>query len=112
MTDSATYEDGLAQLGFVLSGGSRRGGRMWRLQFNRHLEFVLHDYDDTVVLSWSFQMGDYAADRGWVLGTGERSFHEMYPANDVRLPVTVEALETELRRTLSMLRIDLGDPNL
>lgn len=108
----ATYEDGLAELGFAVTGGSRRGGRMWRLAFNRYLEFVLHDYDDTVVLSWSFQMGEYAAARGWVLGTGERSFHEIYPSSDVRLPVTIDALEAELRRTLAMLRLDLGDPNL
>lgn len=108
----ATYEDGLAELGFVLAGGSRRGGRMWRLSFNRHLEFVLHDYDDSVVLSWSFAMGEFAAERGWVMGSGELSFHNLYPARDVRLPIEIGALEAELRRTLTMLRIDLGDPDL
>jgi hypothetical protein len=108
----ATYEDGLAELGFELAGGSRRGGRMWRLPFNRHLEFVLHDYDDSVVLSWSFAMGEFAAERGWLMGSGELSFHNLYPARDVRLPIEIGALEAELRRTLTMLRIDLGDPDL
>lgn len=108
----ATYEDGLTELGFELSGGSRRGGRMWRLAFNRHLEFVLHDYDDSVVLTWSFAMGEYAAERGWVMGSGELSFHNLYPANDVKLPIEIAALEAELRRALTTLRIDLGDPNL
>lgn len=108
----ATYEDGLAELGFALAGESRRGGRMWRLSFNRHLEFVLHDYDDAVVLTWSFALGEYAAERGWMLGSGDLSTHDLYPANDVKLPIEVEALEAELRRTLAGLRMDLGDPNL
>lgn len=108
----ATFEDGLEALGFQLAGSSRRGGRMWRLAFNSHLEFVLHDFDDTVLLSWSFAMGEYAAERGWLLGSGELSFHNLYPRNDVRLPVEVSAVEAELTRVLSTLRLDLGDPNL
>ena len=108
----ATFEDGLEELGFVLGGSSRRGGRMWRLQFNSHLEFVLHDFDDTVLLSWSFGLGEFAAQRGWLLGTGELSFHDLYPQHDVRLPVEVSAVEAELRRVLGTLRIDLGDPDL
>lgn len=108
----AVFEDGLEELGFVLGGSSRRGGRMWRLQFNRHLEFVLHDYDDAVLLSWSFGLGEFAAERGWVLGTGELSFHDLYPKRDVRLAIEIGAVEAEIRRTLLSLRLDLGTPNL
>lgn len=108
----ATYEDGLAALGFELTGESRRGGRMWTLPFNHHLKFTLHDYDDAVVLTWSFALGEYVAQRGWMLGSGDLSTHDLYPVNDVKLPIEIEALEAELRRTLTTLRLDLGDPNL
>ncbi len=106
------YEDHLEALGFVLSGASRTGGRRWQLAFNSHLTFVLHDYQDSVVLSWSFALGDFAERRGWVLGSGENSFHDLYPQHDVRLPIDVAALEAEIRRVLTNLRVDLGDPAL
>lgn len=108
----ATFEDGLESLGFVLGGSSRRGGRMWHLQFNSLLEFVLHDYDDALLLSWSFGLGEFAARKGWLLGTGELSFHDLYPATDVRLPVEVEAVEAELRRVIGTLRVDFADLDL
>lgn len=108
----ATFEDGLEALGFELGGSSRRGGRMWHLQFNSLLEFVLHDYDDAVVLSWSFGLGEFAARQGWVLGTGELSFHDLYPKHDVRLPVEIQAVEAELRRTLATMRVDFGSLDL
>lgn len=107
-----TFEDHLEQLGFVLGGSSRRGGRMWSLQLNRYVTFVLHDYHDHVVLTWSAALGDLVAERGWVLGTGELSFHDVYPAHDVRLDASIEAVEAELRRILATMRLDLGDPTL
>ncbi len=107
-----TFEDHLEELGFVLGGASRRGGRMWTLQLNRHVTFTLHDYHDHVVLTWSASLGDLLAERGWVLGTGELSFHDVYPAHDVKLPATIAAVEAELRRVLGTMRIDLGDPDL
>ena len=110
--DVETFEDGLEALGFVLAGSSRKGGRRWTLAFNTHLEFVLHDFHDTVLLSWSVALGDYVESRGWVLGTGENSFHDLYPRNDVRLPVEIGAVEAEIRRVLGTLRLDLGDPSL
>jgi hypothetical protein len=110
MSPPATFEDGLEQLGFTLAGASRRGGRMWRLTFNRHLEFVLHDFHDEVVLTWSVALGELVAERGWVLGSGETTFHELYPAHDVRLPASLDAVEAELRRVLGSLRVDLADP--
>ncbi len=111
--DTATaFEDGLERLGFQLGSATRRGGRRWSLPVNRYLEFALHDYHDAVVLTWSFALGDYVQARGWVLGTGERSFHDLYPAHDVRLEPDIEAVEAELRRVLGSLRLDLGDPDL
>lgn len=109
---ATTFEDGLEELGFRLTGASRRGGRMWQLDFNRFLSFVLHDYHDSVVLSWALDLGDFAADRGWVLGSGETSFHQVYPAADVRVAAELTAVEAELRRVLATLRVDFADPAL
>lgn len=107
-----TFEDGLEELGFELAGESRRGGRMWRLELNRFLTFVLHDYHDAVVLTWSVALGDLVAERGWVLGTGETSFHELYPQHDVKLPVEIASVEAEIRRVLGTLQLNLADPAL
>ncbi len=107
-----TFDDELERLGFRVSGSSRRGGRMWTLQFNRYLAFMLHDYDDAVVLTWSFELGEYLLERGWQLGTTDTSTAELYPVADVRLPLDVGALEGEITRVLATLRLDLGDPHL
>lgn len=109
---SGIFEDHLEALGFVLTGSSRRGGRMWQLDFNRYLTFVLHDYHDAVVLSWSLDLGSFASDRGWVLGSGETSFHQVYPAADVRVAAEAAAVDAELRRVLGSLRVDFADPEL
>lgn len=108
----ATFDDGLEALGFRVQGSSRRGGRMWGLAFNRHLRFVLHDYDDHVVLSWSFALGDHLQERGWQLSMTDTSTAELYPQHDVRLPLDLEAVRGEVTRVLATLRLDLGDPAL
>lgn len=110
--DAGTFEDELEALGFELQGASRRGGRLWTLPFNTYLTFTLHDYHDQVVLTWAFDLGEFAAARGWVLGSGETSFHGLYPAHDVRLAVDVGAIGAEITRVLAGLRLDLGDPAL
>jgi hypothetical protein len=107
-----TFDDELEHLGFRVSGSSRRGGRMWMLAFNRFLTFTLHDYDDAIVLTWSFALGDYCLERGWQIGASETSIQELYPQNDVRLPLDAEAVRGEVTRVLSTLRLDLGDPSL
>jgi hypothetical protein len=107
-----TFDDHLEALGFRVQGGSRRGGRMWTLPFNRYLTFTLHDYDDAVVLTWSFAFGDFLLDRGWQSSTTDASVAEIYPQRDVRLPLDIEALGGEITRVLSTLRLDLGDPAL
>ena len=107
-----TFDDELEALGFVVQGHSRRGGRMWVLGFNRFLEFTVHDYDDSLVFTWRFDLGEYVLERGWQIGAADTSFQELYPQRDVRLAVDVAAVESEITRVLSTLRLDLGDPAL
>ena len=106
------FEEGLADLGFRLAGTSRRGGRMWELTFNRYLEFVLHDFHDHVVLTWALKLGEFMESRGFQLGSGEASYHELYPKHDVKLPIEVDSVRAELTRTLGLLRFDFADPSL
>lgn len=108
----STFDDELESLGFRVQGASRRGGRRWVLAFNRFLTFVLHDYDDHVVLTWSFAFGDYLAERGWQSSLTDASAAELFPMHDVRLPLDIDALGGEITRVLTTLRIDLGQPDL
>lgn len=110
--DETTFDDQLERLGFRVTGESRRGGRIWTLVFNRYLTLNLHDYHDEVVLSWVFAWGDFVEQRGWVMGSGETSFHELYPRRDVKLGATIADVEGEIRRVLASLRLDLADPSL
>lgn len=112
MAEGLAFEEQLAELGFERSGQSRWGGRMWTLAFNRYLEFTLHDYHDNVVLTWSLNLGEFVETRGMQLGSGETSYHELYPRNDVKLPIDGDAIRAELTRTLGLLRFDFADPNL
>jgi hypothetical protein len=107
-----TFDDQLEELGFQAAGSSRRGGRLWSLPFNRFLTFTIHDYHDAVFLTWAFALGEFLEERGFVIGSGETSFHELFPRNDVRLPLDIEAVGGEITRVLATLRLDLGDPAL
>lgn len=107
-----TFDEQLEQLGFRVQGSSRRGGRMWTLVFNRMLTFTLHDYNDTIVLTWSCALGEYALERGWQIGASETSGQDLYPQHDVRLPLDAEAVRGEVTRVLASLRLDLADPDL
>lgn len=106
-----TFDDGLEALGFRVQGSSRRGGRMWTLPFNRALTFTLHDYDDRVVLTWSVALGEQLEERGWQSSVTDMSVMEIYPRNDVQLPLRIDAVEAEIRRVLISLRLDLGAPD-
>ena len=106
------FEEGLVELGFRLAGTSRRGGRMWELAFNRYLDFVLHDFHEHVVLTWSLKLGEFMESRGLQLGSGETSYHELYPKHDVKLPIEVDSIRAEITRTLGQLRFDFADPSL
>lgn len=110
--DATTFDDELEALGFRVRGSSRRGGRQWVLAFNRFLTFVLHDYDDHVVLSWSFAFGEFLGERGWQSSLADASVAELFPTHDVRLPLDAEAVGGEITRVLSTLRLDLGQPGL
>lgn len=106
------FDAELAELGFHLQGSSRRGGRMWALAFNRFLTFVLHDYGDALLLSWSFALGEYLEERGWRSSVTDVSVMELYPRSDVRVPRRIDAVGGELTRVLASLRLDLGAPDL
>ena len=47
-----TFEDELEALGFVSQGTTRRGGRHWTLDFNRHLTFSVHDHGTDLLFTW------------------------------------------------------------
>jgi hypothetical protein len=107
-----TFDEQLEVIGFRVQGTSRRGGRMWALPYNRFLTFVLHDYDDAVVLTWAVAFGEYLEERGWRSSVTDTSTAEIYPRADVRLPLDIEAVGAEITRVLGTLRLDLGDPEL
>lgn len=111
-TDGAGEPDAflreLTALGFRPQGQSRRGGRMWSLGFNRYLTFVLHEYDDAIVLTWSVAFGELLAERGWRTSISDASVLELYPTSDVRLERDIEAVGREITRVLGTLRLDLG----
>lgn len=108
----ATFEEGLAGLGFAHQGSTRRGGSQWSLEFNRFLSFTVSDLGDGVVFSWAVALGEYVLERGMQIGAGETSFQELYPQRDVRLPRDTDAVRAEVTRTLGALRLDLADPAL
>ncbi|MTV26192.1 hypothetical protein FTX61_12345 [Nitriliruptoraceae bacterium ZYF776] len=107
-----TFDDELEALGFRVTGRSRRGGRSWGADVNRHLRFTLHDYDDAVVLTWSFALGEHLLERGWQTSVTDTSVVELYPQADVRLPLDIEAVRGEITRVLGTLHLDLADPTL
>ncbi|MDX1619419.1 MAG: hypothetical protein R3320_00410 [Nitriliruptorales bacterium] len=108
----ATFEDELEALGFRPQNRTATGTLVWSLVFNSYLTFTLHDYGETVLFTWVVALGEYLEDRGLKIGSGEASFHELYPATDVRLATDVGAVEAEITRTLRSLRLDLGAPGL
>jgi len=72
---------------------------------------MLHDYDDHVVLTWTCAFGRVIVQRGWQASLGEASELELYPQHDVRLPLDIDAVASEITRVLSLLRLDLGEPS-
>jgi hypothetical protein len=107
-----TFDDQLEALGFRVRTMSRRGGRRWDLPFNSLLTFMLHDYDDHVVLTWTLDAGRVLAGRGWQASVGDVDELEWFPRADVRLPLDIATVRTEITRVLLTLRLDLGDPAL
>jgi hypothetical protein len=114
MADPAapTFDDQLEALGFRARAMSRRGGRRWDLPFNSVLTFMLHDYDDHVVLTWTCALGQVLVHREWRASSGEPGEIEIFPSYDVRLPLDIQAVSSEITRILLTLRVDLGAPDL
>ena len=108
---SSSLASGLEELGFREVSRSR-GTPIWLVGVNRFLQFQLQEEHDSIVLTWRFDLGEFMLSRGWQIGGAETSFQELYPQRDVRVPATIEAVEAEIRRTLGLLRLDLGDPSL
>jgi hypothetical protein len=107
-----TFDDQIEALGFRARSVTRRGGRRWDLPFNRVLTFMLHDYDDHVVLTWECAIGQVIAEREWRASSGEPGEIELFPAYDIRLPLDIDAVSSEITRVLLTLRLDLGAPDL
>jgi hypothetical protein len=105
-----TFDDELESLGFRVRSSSRRGGRRWDLRFNDALTFMLHDYDDHVVLTWTCALGQVLAERGWQTSPSDVAELELFPQHDVRLPLDLDAVAAEITRVLGRLRLDLGEP--
>jgi hypothetical protein len=106
-----TFVDELATLGFRPVGASRRG-RSWAVAFNRHLTFTLHEYDERLLLTWSFALGEHLLERGWQTSMTDESAVELFPAGDVLVARDMAAVRGEITRVLASLRLDLGDPDL
>ena len=106
-----TFDDQLEALGFRARAMTRRGGRRWDLPFNRFLTFMLHDYDDHVVLTWTCALGHALSEREWRASSGEPGEIEIFPVYDVRLPLDIDAVSSEITRVLLTLRLDLGAPD-
>lgn len=106
-----TFDDQLEALGFRARSLSRRGGRRWDLAFNRILTFMLHDYEDHVVLTWTCDLGQVLGERDWRASSGEPGEIELFPNHDVRLPLDIDAVSSEITRILLSLRVDLGAPD-
>ena len=106
-----TFDDQLEALGFRARAMTRRGGRRWDLPFNRFLTFMLHDYDDHVVLTWTCALGNALIEREWRASSGEPGEIEIFPSYDVRLPLDIDAVSSEITRVLLTLRLDLGAPD-
>lgn len=110
--DAATFASAMRDTGFVDQGRTRRGGRQWSLEWNRHLTFDVHEFDEGIVFTWSFNLGEYFLERGMQIGAGETTFQELYPRSDVKLARDEQAVRAEISRTLGLLRLDLGDLDL
>jgi hypothetical protein len=107
-----TFDDQLEALGFRARSMSRRGGRRWDLPFNSILTFMLHDYENHVVLTWTCDLGQVLSEREWRASSGEPGEIELFPSYDVKLPLDITAVSSEITRILLTLRLDLGAPGV
>jgi hypothetical protein len=113
MADATVVGQELESLGFVDQGTSRMGGHQWTFTRNRFLTFTAHHFGGgEIVLTWTFELGEFALERDMQIGAGETSIQELYPRYDVKLPADANAVRGEVERVLGLLRFDLGAPDL
>lgn len=103
----------LLSLGFLLVQRDRRGVLQFARRPNRFLTEWVHDYGDSALFTWEFDLGEFVTEAGWQIGAAETSFQILYPQYDVKIERDLDALAVEisqLERRLS--RVDLADPAL
>ena len=103
----------LDALGFVLVQEDRRGVLQFARKPNRFLTEWVHDYGDSALFTWEFDLGEFVAEMEWQIGAAETSFQILYPQFDVKLARDVDAVAVEIQRVEQRLsRLDLVDPAL
>ena len=103
----------LDALGFVLVQEDRRGVLQFARKPNRFLTEWVHDYGDSALFTWEFDLGEFVAEMEWQIGAAETSFQILYPQFDVKLARDVDAVAVEIQRVEQRLsRLDLVDPTL
>ena len=103
----------LDALGFVLVQEDRRGVLQFARKPNRYLTEWVHDYADSALFTWEFDLGEFVAEMEWQIGAAETSFQILYPQFDVKIPRDVDAVAVEIQRLEQRLsHVDLVDPSL
>lgn len=103
----------LDALGFVLVQEDRRGVLQFARKPNRFLTEWVHDYEDSALFTWEFDLGDFVAQMEWQIGAAETSFQILYPQFDVKIPREIDAVAVEIQRLEQRLgHLDLADPAL
>ena len=103
----------LDALGFVLVQEDRRGVLQFARKPNRFLTEWVHDYGDSALFTWEFDLGEFVAEMEWQIGAAETSFQILYPQFDVKLARDIDAVAVEIQRVEQRLsRLDLVDPTL
>lgn len=101
----------LGALGFTLAGRDRRGVMQYARRPNRYLTQWVHDDGRQALFTWEFELGEYVAALGWLLGASETSMQILYPRHDARIGRSGAAVAGEIERLeLQLSRIDLTDP--
>lgn len=99
-----SFEDALRDLGFVFSRRGR-GGATYAHNATEHLSYYVQDADDgTLLFTWEFAIGEWAASRGMQVGSDEHLNTFLFPREDARGPregswvaEQMDLVETRLR---------------
>lgn len=103
----------LSRIGFAAVEQDRRGVVKYARRPNRYLTEWVHDLGEELLFTWEFELGEFCAAVGWVLGATETSQQILYPEYDVRIGRDLDAVAAEIHRLESQLGgLDLADPAL